>query len=426
MDTRWKRIAQTGGILLALPGVLFALNVLCIASLMALDGGSEAATYGTISLTLMLLTLGAGGVTYWHAYQSLKGRPSGTLRLPPLVLGWPIFGFLLLIGIVIKTEKVLSGLFFPSILLILAALPPLWAVAWFTPRTTESQLTWRRGLVAFCGGATVSVFLAIILEILIPGTILALIFNTTDTVLDRLGGLFDGESGASFARALTNPAFVYVFIQITIIAPLVEELVKPLATLPLLRTLNRQETFWVGALAGAGFAAVENVIYAGSGLPIWAGILLVRALGGALHPLGAGLVALGWHDILRGEPKALETWFKQYGLAVLIHAIWNGGSLMVITLGSAQFFGVLPEIGGLGISMTGVTLAFLFILGIAALWLGRSYGYNRPLTAAPIADGDSASATGFALSERAVALWALTCLLAIVPIGIAGLRLWLR
>jgi hypothetical protein len=126
--------------------------------------------------------------------------------------------------------------------------------------------------------------------------------------------------------------------------------------------------------------------------------------------------------VLRGEPNALEKWFKQYGLAVLTHAIWNGGSLLIVTLGGAQFFGVLPpQIGILGLSMTGVMLAFLLLMGIAALWVGRTLGHDRPLLATPETDGAAGAAVP---SERAMALWALACLLAIVPMGIMGLRLW--
>jgi RsiW-degrading membrane proteinase PrsW (M82 family) len=449
METFWKRIVLAGGVLLFLPGLLLALNALCIAPLVALNGGDQGIRYAVASLTLATLTLGAGWVFYRHADQSLKGKPSRALSLPPLVVGVGAFAVLLTAGLFITQGGILPGLFFPPVLLILAALPPLWAVSWFTPLVPpifgvqnggmQGGLTWRRGLVAFCGGATFSVFLAIFLEILLPVAILALVF-TASSVLDNLNALFNSLVGSDAAQALTSPAFVYVFVQIAVIAPLVEELVKPLVTLPLLRRLNKQETFWMGALAGAGFAAVENVIYAGSGFAIWAGILIVRALGGALHPLGAGLVALGWRDVLRGEPNAPVNWVKKYALAVLIHAAWNGGSLLVITLGGAQFFGKLPPgIDILGLSMAGSTLAFLLILGLAALWIGRAYGYNRPLTAALEADADSASAAGSlppdipapwgseaVPSERALALWGLACLLALVPMGIAGLKLWLR
>lgn len=441
---------MTGGLLLALPGLPLAVNLFCIFPFVLISGGSEAVIYGVVSLVLTMLMLGGGVAVFRHADRSLKGKPSKPLRLPPLLAGLGAFALLMALGVVITKNGILPGLFFPPIFLALAALPPLWAVSWFTPHlsipkpqpaeiaesaapalevsapaeATENGLTWRRGLVAFCGGATVSVFLAILLEIVLPLLALVLIFTAADTVINSLNGLVKGLAGSNVAEALANPAFIYIFIQIAVIAPLVEELVKPLVTLPLLPRLNRQETFWVGAMAGAGFATLENVLYATGGFSLWAGIFVVRALGGALHPLGSGLVALGWREVLRGEPHALTKWIKNYAIAVLAHAAWNGGSLLVITLAGAQFFGKLPpEMDILGISMAGTTLAFLLILGIAGLWIGHAYGHDRPLSAA--LEGDPAEA-GFVPSDRAMALWGLACLLALVPVGITGLRLWLR
>jgi hypothetical protein len=212
-------------------------------------------------------------------------------------------------------------------------------------------------------------------------------------------------------------------VQLVIIAPLAEEIAKPLVVLPLVRNLNKQQTFWIGAMAGAGFAALENVIYAASGLYIWAGILAVRALGGALHPLGSGLVALGWRDVLRGEKDAGRNWWKRFGIAAAVHAVWNGGSLLIITLGGARFFGDLPpEIDILGLSAAGTTLAFLLILGLSALWIGRAYGHDKPLL--PSEGGETEEAR-FIPTDRAIAIWAIACLIAIVPAGIAGLKLWL-
>lgn len=278
--------------------------------------------------------------------------------------------------------------------------------------------------MSFAGGATVSVFIAILLEILLPVIVLSLVFNLADTLSDQINDLFRALSNADVAEALTNPGFIYLFVQIAVIAPLAEEIAKPLVTLPLLKKLNKLEAFWVGALAGAGFAALENVIYAASGFAIWAGILFVRALGGALHPLGSGLVAQGWRDVLRGEKDAGVNWLKRFGIAVAVHAAWNGGSLLVITLGGARFFGELPpEIDLLGLSAAGTTLAFLVILGITALWIGRAYGYNKPILAV---EGEESPVARFAPSDRAVALWAVACLIALVPAGIAGLKLWLR
>ena len=278
-------------------------------------------------------------------------------------------------------------------------------------------------MLAFAGGATVSVVIALALEILLPVIIFALVFNLADTVTGTLRTLFRSLSNGMAADALTNRGFIYLFIQLAVIAPLAEEIAKPLAVLPLIRNLNKQETFWVGALAGAGFATLENVIYATSGLAIWSGILLVRALGGALHPLASGLVALGWRDVLRGEKDAGKNWWKRFGIAVTIHAVWNGGSLLIITLGGARFFGALPpEIDVLGLSATGGTLAFLTILGLAALWIGRAYGHNKSILPS---EGSESEKEDFIPSDRAIAIWAVACLVALVPAGIAGLKLWL-
>jgi hypothetical protein len=231
-------------------------------------------------------------------------------------------------------------------------------------------------------------------------------------------------SSAEIARALTDPRFIFIFVQIALIAPFAEEIAKPLVTLPLLRDLSKPQAFLVGAMAGAGFAVLENVIYATSGFTIWAGILAVRALGGALHPLGSGLVAQGWRDVLRGEKDAGKNWLRRFGIAFAVHAAWNGGSLLVITLGGAGLFGELPpEIDVLGLSAGGTTLAFLIVLGLSALWIGRAYGRNKPILAT---DEETLPETPFTLSDRALAIWALTCLAAIVPAGIAGLKLWLR
>jgi len=227
------------------------------------------------------------------------------------------------------------------------------------------------------------------------------------------------------ASALTNPAFIYLFLELALIAPLAEELAKPLVILPLVKRLDEKQTFWLGALAGAGFAALENVIYASTGQSFWAGILLVRALGGALHPLCAGLVALGWRAVLLKQPDAGKQWLLRFGTAFLIHAVWKGGSLLVITLAGANFFGELPPaIDLLGLSTAGATLAFLLLLGLSALWIGRIYGHGERFPFS--GEGTAPEQQDFLPSDRALAIWALVCLAAIVPAGIAGLKLWLR
>ena len=423
----FRRATLIAGIFAFVVGLPVSINLFCIVPLMLVNnsGYDDTSVYGVVSLTLGLLTLGAGLAAYIHSTRSLQNKPSKPLQflLNPWLL-FAIFLFLLILGSIFGLAHNSIALFFPPIFVACAILPPLWAVTWMIPHGQAPSLTWRRGLLSFAGGATVSVFIAIVLEILLPVIVLSLVFNLADTLQDQVSDLFRALSNREVADALTNPSFIYIFVQIALIAPLAEELAKPLITLPLLRNMNKQEAFWLGALAGAGFAALENIIYATGGFSIWAGILLVRALGGALHPLGSGLMAQGWHGVLRGEKDAGKNWWKRFGIAVAVHAAWNGGSLLVITLGGARFFGDLPaEIDLLGLSAAGTTLAFLLILGITALWIGRAYGHNKPLFAT---EGEIISENEFVPSDRAVALWAIACLIALVPAGIAGLKIWLR
>jgi RsiW-degrading membrane proteinase PrsW (M82 family) len=438
----WKQTILVISMLLILMGIPLDVGFLCVAA--SVSSNSDI-TYSAFTLLAVALTFGVGLVTLVHVNRSIGNKPSKPMQLPIMPLTVGVFVLLLSVGMTIfNIGNAVAGIFFPPILILLAALPPLWAVAWFMKTevdsndssrlnlqsqetlesTPDKHITWRRGTLAFISGATIGVFVALVLEILLPTIVFALVFNFADVALNRVSDLFDALAGSRISDALTNRGFLYIFIQLAIIAPLAEELAKPLALLPALRRLSRNEAFLLGAFAGAGFAAVENVIYAASGGEIWNGILLVRALGGALHPLGAGLMALAWRDLFSGKEGAASQWFARFAIAVGVHAAWNGGSLLVITLGSAGFFGDLPnEIGVLGVSAAGGTLAFLVLLGISALWMGRAFGRGESPSLFPANGQTDASLPP---SERTLAIWAFACLAAIVPIGIAGLSLWLR
>jgi RsiW-degrading membrane proteinase PrsW (M82 family) len=419
MPTWLKRAMAIAGLLMALPGAVpIAFACLCVGLTAGSD--SDGVGLGVLTFTLMMLTLGAGLTLFWHSRRSLKEKPSSPVRLPPAWALTGVFAWFILAGFAALESNFAPALLFPPALAIAGALPPLAAVAWFS-RGDSQGLTWRRGLVAFAGGATASVLIALLLEILFPSIVLVLVLDLADVVLGRVDALLDALAGENIASAVTSPGFIYAFIQLALIAPLAEEFAKPLVTLPIVGRLSRRDAFLVGAVAGAGFAAVENIIYAGFGLFFWAGILLVRALGGAIHPLGCGLVTLGWRDVITGEANAWPRWLARFGLAAAMHALWNGGSLLVITLAGAQFFGELPaEVDVLGLSAAGTTLALLVILGLVALAVGRSVvrGVGLPSIAAV-----ESARPDFTPSDRSVAIWALACLVAIVPLGITGLQL---
>ena len=234
----------------------------------------------------------------------------------------------------------------------------------------------------------------------------------------RPGWKLNALAGGDVAAALTSPGFLFAMVQLAVVAPLAEEFVKPLITLPLLKRLESpRDALLVGAIAGAGFAAFEDAVFAGFGLRIWAGILLVRALGAAIHPLGGGLTALSWHDLLHRRPGAGRRWLARYGLAVGIHALWNGGSLLVLTLIGANFFGTPPpEVDVLGVTAGGILLALLAVEG-AAVWVGARALVRRFLPAEVVLPEREGMPV-----EQAIAVWAMVCLLVLAPAGLAALR----
>jgi len=416
VSDRLKWLVVLGGLALLLPGLPALLGV-CGVAVMMLDGDPEALNFSLSWFLFLAVTLGGGGAIFFHGVRSLGGRSSGRLRLPPAwALGGGFF-VALAVGLGLRSARLLALPGFPPVFVAAALLPPVAAVAWMMDRR-PGDLTWRRAVVAFAAGATVSVGLILVLEVLLPGVVLALVWGLADLALPAVERLIDALAGGNVATALTSPGFLFAMIELAVIAPLVEEFVKPLVTLPLLKRLEHpRDALLIGAIAGAGFAVVENAIYAGLGLRLWAGILLVRALGAAIHPVGAGLTAWGWRELLRGRPGAGRRWLERYGLAVGIHALWNGGSLLVLTLVGANFFGrPQPEVDVLGVTAGGILLALLAVEG-AAVWAGARALARRLLPSEAVLPE-----RGTVSMERAVAVWALICLLVLVPVGLAALR----
>ena len=437
MSTRLKWLVTLWGVILLLPGLLAILGYCFLIPVMLMAGDIEALTWGIGLVVFLTVTLGGGGLTVYQGLQALSKRPSRLLRLPPL---WAVgggFALALAIGLGLRRVEICAPLLFPLCLMVAAVAPPLAAVVWMLDRK-PGTLTWRRAGVAFVSGATVSVVLAIILEVLLPGVALLLVLDLAEPVLDGLEGLLDALAGHEVAKVLTSPVFLFALVELAVVAPLVEETVKPLVTLPLLRHLERpRDALLLGAAAGTGFAVLENVLYATGGLRIWAGILAVRALGAAVHPLGTGLVTLGWHGLLQSRPNGGRRWLGGYGLAIGIHALWNGGSVLLLALAGAQFFGETPpEVDVLGATVAGSLLALLAVEGVAVFVSARALARRLAVPEeskvgeAPVLSPALSEVEGVVEgpvlsglpSDQAMAIWALVCLLALLPVGLAVLE----
>ena len=145
-------------------------------------------------------------------------------------------------------------------------------------------------------------------------------------------------------------------------APLIEEFSKSVgvALLAARRSdLTPGAAFLWGAAAGAGFAITETMFNVAAVLPHWGGALVLRSATAVVHCLAAGLMGLAW-----------QAWFSRerrwrlpalYGLAVVIHGLWNGVAGLASVL---QAQGTLNDnlLVGAGGTLLVFALAGLFVI----------------------------------------------------------------
>lgn len=158
-----------------------------------------------------------------------------------------------------------------------------------------------------------------------------------------LGTLLTGNFLLDVARDFLRDGEAVDALSVLVQGPVIEELIKGFGIVMLLLIARREldgplDGFIYGALIGAGFAFTENIIYfANSGSTgvefVW--LLVVRCiLSPFAHALFSGVfgAAMGW------AARRRELWrFGVAGLvgmlgAILVHAFWNGGSVLVLPL----------------------------------------------------------------------------------------------
>ncbi|MGH2508262.1 MAG: PrsW family glutamic-type intramembrane protease [Ktedonobacteraceae bacterium] len=184
-------------------------------------------------------------------------------------------------------------------------------------RDGQWPTSWRRLAFALVSGATLSVFLAALLEYLIQSLLL-------------------GSQGNAVVQSLSDPnanlnpsQYGALLILLALVAPIVEELVKPLAVVLLIgRVKSKAEAFALGLACGIGFNLVETTGYISSGYNDWLQVALVRSGAGLLHGFGAAMVALGWYILThKEEGRRLRRLLLGFGCglyAIAQHALWNG------------------------------------------------------------------------------------------------------
>jgi len=183
------------------------------------------------------------------------------------------------------------------------------------PLKAQWPTTWRRFILALTSGATLSISVAFVLELVL---LLLLILLTHVQGLQNLI-LSTNPTGIS------NGAYGLLLFVIAVIAPLVEETIKPIAVVALIRRVNSAaEAFVLGLACGIGFDLVETALYISTGYRDWLTVALERTGTGLLHGFGAAMVALGWYYLTHMKKRGLLLAFGCWFYAVLQHAVWNG------------------------------------------------------------------------------------------------------
>ena len=363
---------------------------------------------------LLLLVPGVGlyvfgfcaPVGLYHWRRKAAGVPSGAFRLPGVA--WLAGGsaVAILVGRVLLLERA-APLFWPFFILA-AALPPLTALACAAHRLGKIT-SWRRVMAGILSGSLLSTHLTILLGASVSILAYLLVLPLRELVARAIAS--DG-----LEQLFYSPALILVIVQVAIVAPVVEELTKPLAAIVLARRLRGPaEAFLVGMAGGVGFGILENMLYEAAGARVWAHIAALRGIGGVLHPLNAGLVALGWYGVRNGHPGAWRRLLGLYGLAVGIHALWNGGLVVLFSGIGAYFFGTETWTFNIyGIGQPGVVTLFM-VLEAIALWrllivvTGRLRDPKQP-------EVETALALHLERPRR-LALWATGLLVLLVPLG---------
>ena len=274
----------------------------------------------------------------YYALQGLRGRPREGQPNQKWVTGLAMMLLLVVLPLVLLLGNAVSGN--PHIAWVL--LPPMHVLAVSIPVFWMGSIalrglsvgSTRRFWGIFAAAITIGPFSILVVElfamILAAGAALLILYSMPG-MAEQLDELFQSlqyavpneRSLAPILEKLTsNPGPVLAVVAfVAVIVPLIEETLKPAALWLLARDgLMPAEGFALGALSGSGYALFESLFLSTSGQG-WSIVVIARIGTAALHILTTALT--GWGLALAWGQKKYARLGLQFGLAVLLHAVWN-------------------------------------------------------------------------------------------------------
>ncbi len=253
----------------------------------------------------------------------------GILRRPSPRFVLPSAALLLGLGVLAMAAGVLLDNLFTAPGPAIAVLPLVVAAVSLPAFALLAFTAWRLGFPATQRTTWLSFFYGTTLAALVAGLLNTIFALIVVLILDLLGF---NVSASAVDPTSANPhdagALLAIILVVSVVAPFVEEGLKPLGAVIIMRRLRTPaQAFLVGMASGVGFAIVETVgNYVGQAQADWAAVAIERSTSSLLHGVGAGMGALGWYYLINGKGVPLR-WLRGFGAllyAVLQHSIFNG------------------------------------------------------------------------------------------------------
>jgi RsiW-degrading membrane proteinase PrsW (M82 family) len=303
--------------------VLGGLLVTAIASLSAVSGSNDDLSFLGGIIGFSLAPIIGGGFGLWYGILGIRRKPSPRFNLPT---AWIILGLTVLAiggGVALwqfnYVEARAPGTAFGVLpLATLAGALPALAILAFTTQRLRNPSTRRHVWMSLFYGMTLAPLLAVVLELIASFIIVAIFHLSAQDAQSVLGQPTTGNASPQLIIA--------ELLVLSVVAPLVEEGVKPLAALLAIRRLRTPgEAFLVGLAAGVGFDMLETIGYIGQAQADWVTVAIDRIGAGLLHGVGAGMGALAWYYFINGAGVRYR-WLRAIGCglyAILQHSLFN-------------------------------------------------------------------------------------------------------
>lgn len=279
---------------------------------------------GMILLTALALAgLGGGSFSLYHSIRSLfLKKPSIPFKLPWFGIFLALYILVVAAGFLVSgNQRIAVNSPVTILLIVLSGILPALIILSLAVRRVRAKgaawsTSWRRFTLAIVSGATSAVLLATIFEFVLE------IIASTGLHINALS-----IDNPDMQMPHNGQLLLFLFLLVSVIAPLVEETVKPLAAVVLVgRMRSAAEAFVLGLSCGIGFDIIETLGYISQGYHQWLNTAIERSAAGLLHGFGAGMVTLGWYYLThRNSARHRILLGLGCGLyAILQHAIWNG------------------------------------------------------------------------------------------------------